>query len=215
MKNNGDNIDFNLKIILLAAGKSKRFKGIKLLAKAQQGNSITLIQHVLQQISASMNTLKINESNLYVATGIYHPQIADFIGEQFSPNFCGHAGKGMGHTIAQSVKEVLKDNNNTTHIMITLADQIALTSDNYIHLIKESLTTPDKLICAKVGDQIMPPAIFPSDYFADLMTLQGDKGAKPLLHANKNNLQKISMPNAAIDIDTPQDLILWYRNNRS
>ena len=43
--------DYHLKVILLAAGKSERFNGIKLLASVQQDDPITLVQHVLQQIN--------------------------------------------------------------------------------------------------------------------------------------------------------------------
>ncbi len=203
--------DYNLKIILLAAGKSERFNGIKLLAKAQQDDSITLIQHVLQQISAALDTLKITKKNLHIATGVYHSQITELIGESFFLNFCDNAKKGMGHTIAQAVKNTLEIDDKPSHIMITLADQVALTSNDYTQLIKESIASSDKLVCAKVGDKIMPPAIFPKNHFADLMILQGDKGAKPLLYSNKKNLLKIAIPNAAIDIDTPQDLINWHK----
>lgn len=207
MKNNG----YSLKIILLAAGKSERFNGIKLLAKVQQqDDSITLIQHVLQQISKALNILTIDENNLHVATGGYHPQLAQLIGNQYSLGYCEDAHSGLGHTIAQSVEKILINEDNTSHIMITLADQVALNSDDYTNLIKQSLATPDKLICAKADQEIMPPVIFPRTYFSDLMTLKGDKGAKVLLHANKENLQKVCLPNAAIDIDTLQDLYNWY-----
>lgn len=210
MKGNG----FNLKIILLAAGKSERFNGIKLLAKVQQqSDSITLIQHVLQQISKALNILNIDESNLHVATGGYHPQLEQLIANQYSLSYCENAHSGLGHTIAQSVEKTLKNEDNISHIMITLADQVALNSDDYVNLIKQSFATPDKLICAKVGQEIMPPAIFPYDYFTDLMTLKGDKGAKALLHVNKENLKQVLLSNAAVDIDTEDDLINWRKSN--
>ena len=205
--------DCNLKVIVLAAGKSVRFDGIKLLAKVeQQNNSIALIQHVLKQLSIALSLLNIDESNLYVATGDYHTQIAEFIGKQFTLGYCDHAHLGLGHTIAQSVEKTLKSDNNTSHIMITLADQVALSASDYVSLIKQFLASPDKLICAKADQEIMPPAIFPRHYFTDLMSLKGDKGAKALLHKNKENLQEVLLPKAAIDIDTQQDLINWHKN---
>lgn len=208
------NDNYNLKIILLAAGKSERFNDIKLLAKVgRQDGSITLIEHVLQQISVSLNRLNINESNLHIATGGYHAQIAKLIGNQYSLDCCENAHLGLGHTIAQMVGKILIADDNTNHIMITLADQVALSCDDYVHLIKQSTAMPNKLICAKAGLEIMPPAIFPCLYFSELMTLQGDKGAKVLLYANKDNLQNVLLPNAAIDIDTLEDLISWHKRD--
>ena len=213
-----NNNPYNLKVILLGAGKSERFKAIKLIAKVKhQSHSSHLIQYVLQQLIASLTTLKINKNNLYIATGCYHEQISAIIGKQVSLIYCSHAHLGLGHTIAQSVERVISDENNVSsrasHIMITLADQIALTTIDYVQLIEQSLLTPDKLICAKAAIDIMPPAIFPRHYFTQLVNLNGDQGAKALLDKNRENLQEIIIPNAAIDIDIKQDLINWHKSN--
>jgi len=207
-----NNENYHLKIILLAAGKSERFKAIKLLAKIEQkDNSVTLIEQVLQQISVSLKGLNIAEDNLQVATGIYHAELEKRIGNNYSLIFCQHADNGLGHTIAQSVENIVSNDSNTSHIMITLADQIALDAVDYTRLIKQSLTTPNKLICAKAAQEIMPPAIFPRRYFTQLMNLTGDKGAKAVLYKNKENLHEVIMENALIDIDTQQDLASWHK----
>jgi len=205
---------YRLKVILLAAGKSERFKAIKLLAKVKnQAHSNSLIQHVLQQITESLSELAIDKNNLHIATGKYHKQIAEVIGEQFTITYCSQANLGMGHTIAQSVERIVNIDDTTSHIMITLADQVALTADDYTQLIEQYLLTPEKLICVKSGCEIMPPAIFPRRYFNQLMNLTGDKGAKMLLNKNKKYLQEVFLPNAAIDIDTQQALINWQNTN--
>lgn len=204
---------YNLKVVILAAGKSERFNGVKLLAKLKpQPNSPSLIEHVLQQVSTSMKTLKIETSNLQIVTGGYHKQISALIGDQYSVNHCSDAHLGLGHTIAQSVAKIYNKNDDTTHIMITLADQVALTSEDYCKLIEQSILTPNKLVCANALLEIMPPAIFPHHYFTQLIELTGDKGAKALLYKNKNQLQQVSLPNAAIDIDTREDLLHWQNN---
>ena len=58
----------------------------------------------------------------------------------------------------------------------------------------------------------MPPAIFPAAYFSELMALKGDKGAKPILYANIENLETVNITHAERDIDTRQDLANWYNN---
>lgn len=251
---------YHLKIIVLAAGKSSRFNGIKVLApviKTSSKNtpqnlakehSISMIEHVLNEINLALSTLTIKPSNLQIATGKYHTEIAKLIGEKHSLIYCQDAHLGMGHTIANAVGSVLQqannaqdEANNISHVMITLADQIALNTDDYIKLIKQSMKMPAQLICAissQVAEQVAsngsiktfvnpptnssvntiaknktknigPPAIFPYQYFCDLIKLQGDKGAKALLHANEDNLETILLPNAKIDIDTPAELNNW------
>jgi molybdenum cofactor cytidylyltransferase len=215
--------DYNLKVILLAAGKSERFNGVKVLAKVQhKETSITLIEHVFHQISVALMELNIDEKNIQIATGRYHSQITTFFSEHENENsryifdYCEDAHLGLGHTISQSVGHMLTsahDNENSpSHILIALADQVALTADNYVTLIKQSLALPNKLVCAKAGQEFMPPAIFPATYFAALLHLKGDKGAKPILYANKENLKTVSIQHAEKDIDTQQDLVNWHIN---
>jgi len=212
---------YKLKVIVLGAGKSERFGDIKLLAKVKlSDDSLCLVEHVLQRISSALISLNISTANIHVTTGSYHQQISTKLGEQFSLIYCEDAHHGLGHTIAQSVEIITsiesefdsKTEANVSHIMIALADQVALNTNDYVRLIELSLKSPAQIICAEAEQKMMPPAIFPCHYFSDLMTLQGDKGAKALLHKNKDKLQTVQMPNALIDIDTKQDLIHWQYN---
>jgi molybdenum cofactor cytidylyltransferase len=206
--------DYNLKIVLLAAGKSERFNGIKVLAKLQQQEtSMTLLEHALQQLSLALKTLNISNKNIRVATGLYHQQISELLDDPNLLDYCEAAHLGLGHTIAQSVNNLLNDHKCISHIMITLADQVALNADDYSLLIKQSLALPEKLVCAKAGEELMPPAIFPYTYFTELAQLKGDKGAKPILYNNKDKLETVSIAHAEKDIDTQQDLLDWHNNN--
>ncbi len=206
--------DYQLKVIILGAGRSERFGDIKLLAKVKlSDDSLCLVEHVLQRISAALHVLNISTANIHLTTGRYHQQISTRLGTQFPLIYCQDAHMGLGHTIAESVETITsttsKNESDVSHIMITLADQVALETNDYVRLIEQSLKSPTQLICAKAEQKMMPPAIFPYHYFPDLMALHGDKGAKALLHKNKDKLQTVQMPNAIIDIDTKQDLINW------
>ena len=47
---------------------------------------------------------------------------------------------------------------------------------------------------------------FPAVYFDELLTLRGDRGARSIIKNHKENVIKIPFADAAIDIDTPEDL---------
>ncbi len=51
------------------------------------------------------------------------------------------------------------------------------------------------------------PAIFPRSLFPELARLRGDAGTRALLRRNSDRLVRVAMPSAAIDIDTPEDLL--------
>ena len=50
------------------------------------------------------------------------------------------------------------------------------------------------------------PAIFPRLSFSELAELRGDQGARMVLERNNYRLVRVPMSNAAIDLDTPEDL---------
>ena len=58
---------------------------------------------------------------------------------------------------------------------------------------------------------ICSPVIFPKGYFNALCQLQGDKGAKSIVMENLENIVKISIDEAAIDIDTQEDFLRWQQ----
>jgi CTP:molybdopterin cytidylyltransferase MocA len=51
------------------------------------------------------------------------------------------------------------------------------------------------------------PAIFPRSRFAELAELRGDMGARMLLQRNPDRVVRVPMDSAALDIDTPEDLL--------
>jgi len=50
------------------------------------------------------------------------------------------------------------------------------------------------------------PAVFNRNYFAALKTLPPQTGAKQVLRAHNDQVAKIEMEEAALDLDTPDDV---------
>lgn len=91
-------------------------------------------------------------------------------------------------------------------LMLLLGDQVAVTADDLKRL-AAAWKGQDNMIAASVYDQhVGVPAIFPSICFSELAELQGDRGARMVLERNQYRLIRVPMPNAAIDLDTPEDL---------
>jgi molybdenum cofactor cytidylyltransferase len=198
----------NIKTVILAGGNSVRFKGNKQLSLLNRnGSQIPLLQQTINTVSRALAIEKISIDNLYVATGASHWQIAEKISQPLY--YCDQAYRGMGHTIAQSVAMILKNDPQTTHILFTLGDQVALEINDYLILLQKMLAFPSHMVCAETGNSISAPAIFPHQYFTKLQALSGDKGAKTVLQKKQKQLIKLPMINASFDIDTQEDLIRW------
>ena len=74
---------------------------------------------------------------------------------------------------------------------------------------------PSCLVASRFKSQIGIPAIFPKDYYGQLLNIKGDQGAKGVLEANIQHLVSVPIIEAAIDIDTPKDLIAVRDSYRS
>lgn len=186
-------------LILLAAGQSKRFGGIKQLADIQ---GQPMICHCLSQYRQGETWIEgITQGHVMLGSS------ADLIREVLPNNVdtfvASYWQQGMGHTLAESMQLIAGD---TTHVFIALADQIALTQQNIIRLLDKAKRHPQYIIAAKYGDGFGAPVIFPRQYFSELAQLTGDKGAKILLMKYSQQIISLSMPEAVLDVDTPDDI---------
>lgn len=198
-----------LTVVLLAAGKGQRFQQscadknqaiqIKQLANI---NDIPLINHSINQLRPLAKQNKII-CNIYVVLGENQEKIKTVLPDDVNVLFAENYALGMGHTIADSVTSAAE---NSSHILIALADQALINTSHYHQLISNSLAEPEKIIATLSTEKLMAPAIFPKKYFTELMALQGDKGAGAMLKKNAIQVISVAYPSAKFDIDTLADL---------
>jgi molybdenum cofactor cytidylyltransferase len=91
--------------------------------------------------------------------------------------------------------------------MLLLADQPAVTADDLRRLAGTWRKQPQYIAAALYAGAPGVPAIFPRSVFQQLARLRGDQGARALLRRSADRLVRVPMPGAAIDIDTPEDLL--------
>jgi len=92
-------------------------------------------------------------------------------------------------------------------VMLLLADQAAVTADDLRRLAGSWRRQPQHIAAAHYGGACGAPAIFPRSSFRALTELRGDTGARLLLQRNPDRVVRVPMPSAAIDVDTPEDLL--------
>lgn len=183
----------HIEVLILAAGAASRF-----------GSAKQLISHLgkplLQHCIDKANTLC--PDRVSVVLGANHQKIEPQIsGAKIIRN--NHWQQGLGASIAVGVENIDPQSDG---LLILLADQIALTTEDLKLLLKafDGSNTVSAYYASRRG----VPALFPRSLYADLKLLSGDSGAKALLQRRDIDLVEIDLPQAVMDIDTPAD---WTR----
>ncbi len=92
-------------------------------------------------------------------------------------------------------------------LLLTLVDQLAVTSDDLRRLTHAWRRHPVLIAAALYGGAPGLPALFPAWAFPDLLGLRGESDPRIVLRRHSDRLARIPMPSAALDVNTPEDLL--------
>ena len=198
-----DSMNSKSAILIMAAGRATRFRHCKQLVNV---NGQPLIQHCLD------TTKRLNPDNNYILSGAWHSELQSAM-QNGSISEAGliyhpHWAQGLGSSIACGIRQLEADYDA---VMVILADQIAVDYEDLIKLM--SIFSGKNIACSKYKNRRGVPAVFGRNSFPELMQLNGDKGAKSLLYSDKFPVEICPMDNAAIDIDTQEDLQQWIQDH--
>ena len=177
--------------LILAAGEASRYGSCKQLADLD-GKSL-----LQQRIDVANEVLP---NRVFAVTGAHHHRIAPAIEHAellYNPDW----KKGLGASIAYGV-QTLQDRCDA--IMIMLADQVAVDASHLGEMMDRF--SGGNIVCARYKGSRGVPALFGRDCFDRLTKLKGNKGAKAFLNSVDRDVIEIDIPQAGIDIDTPEDL---------
>jgi len=180
--------------VVLAAGAASRFGTTKQLARIDDK---TLVQHSVELARevCGDNTILVTgyDSAAVAAAGmaarflLVNDRYADGIGSSISA-----AARATSHA--------------ADAILILLADQPLITADHLRALRQNWSGADDEIVATSFADTEGPPVLFPRATFESLTVLSGDKGARSVLHDARFKLKTVEFQEAAVDIDTPEQL---------
>ncbi|WP_341206758.1 nucleotidyltransferase family protein [uncultured Psychrosphaera sp.] len=193
--NNLDKTQPKLSIALLAAGQASRFGSPKQLA-CYQGQ--TLIERAIALLEGV-------NCELSIITGAHHSDIYQHltsISKEDHVVFNQDWQQGMSSSIKAAVRHCPED---CSGVMFITVDQIQLTQADIQSLIDLWRQESSRIVCAEYAGHRGVPAIFPRQYFSQLLDLDDDKGARNLIKSSPN-VSTVLLPNAELDIDTVAQL---------
>jgi len=192
-------------IIIMAAGASSRM-GCPKQALAFGGS--TLLGH------AAETALSSRAASVSVVLGASENVIgAELAGLPVrivpNPNWAA----GIGSTIHAGVAQAQTDP-NISSVILAVADQPHLTAETYNRIIAAHLSSGLPIIASQYSGTVGVPALFERRFFDSLLALPPDQGCKGLILSNAAKSMRLPCPEAAIDIDSPEDYSNLLRSIR-
>jgi CTP:molybdopterin cytidylyltransferase MocA len=200
----GDNTALNgamhdraaIAIVLLAAGEAARFGSPKQIASIGKR---AMVRH------CAINALG-TQVPVLVVTGAHREAVETALGALHvalvhNPDWA----TGMGTSLARGVRAARERNPTLRGVLIALADQPSISTDNLHTLLREHTQAPLAIVASRFGDRSGPPCVFPASCFGELEHLSGPSGARSVIERHAALCRAIDMPAAAHDIDTRED----------
>ena len=184
-----------LHAVVLAAGASTRFGSPKQLVRLRGRPLLHSAVASAVEVAGHCVTVVLGANAATLAPLLRHSPASVVINRDWPEGMASSIRVGLAH-LPGSAEAVL----------LLLADQAALTSEDLKRLVSAWRREPQSIAAAQYDAGLGVPAIFPRAHFAALTQLRGDQGARVLLRGAAH-LVRVPLPNAAIDIDTPEDLL--------
>jgi len=188
----------SLGLVLLAAGASKRlgnfpkqlleFRGKTLIRRAAESALASRCQIICVVLGANAERIKREIADLPIEIAV-NENWAD----------------GMGSSLKCGLGKLLEIEPNLSAVAVTLSDQPLIDSAIINRLIEVFLETQNPIVAADYAETVGVPAIFASSMFEEILNLSAGGGAKQIIKKYAASIGKISVPEAAFDVDTQKD----------
>jgi molybdenum cofactor cytidylyltransferase len=115
----------------------------------------------------------------------------------------GEWSKGLASSLVAGLSAVFKDA-SCDGVLVTLADQPLVDAAALKRLVA-AFDGERRIVASAYDDTIGVPAVFAREHIEDLMRLTGDAGAGAWLRSRSNDVTRVPLGVASLDIDSSSD----------
>jgi len=182
--------------IVLAAGASTRFGSAKQLVRLAGRPLLHTVVTRASEVTGNALIVVLGSGAAQLAPLLKHSPGSVVINQEWREGLASSIRAGVARLPAAC-----------SAVMLLLADQAAVTAEDLKRLAGSWRKQPQHMAAALYSGSCGAPAIFPRSAFRSLSELRGDTGARALLVRNPDRVVRVPMPSAAVDVDTPEDLL--------
>ena len=175
-------------LVLLAAGRSRRFDGDKLVEPFLDKPLAFHVVTALEKIPFLARIAVVSCTDLDFAALGYRVEL--------NPDPSLGQARSLCHGVL-AAREMGAD-----AVLVALADMPRVTAA-HIYRMFDAASGPDTVVASSDGVQPRPPALFGGNLFDNLLDLDGDQGARELIMRGRH---VVTSPAELVDIDTRADL---------
>jgi molybdenum cofactor cytidylyltransferase len=184
-------------VIILAAGSSSRLGKPKQLLPYKRKN---LLQHAIVGAEQSDTKYQI------LVLGANEMLIRDNINPNSTVIVSNPAWEeGMAGSLQVAVKHLLGLDPDLDQILVMLCDQPFVDSILLNTMIQKQSASDKGIVACQYKGTLGVPVLFTKTYFAEILDLSGNGGAKNLIQENLQDVIALDFPEGGIDIDTMED----------
>lgn len=183
--------------VVLAAGAAERMGCPKQLLEV---GGRSLVRRAAEAV------LELGVGRVVVVLGAHADRVAPELAG-LRVTVASHDGwrEGMGSSLRAGV-EALATEAELAGILVTLADQPCVDAGVLGRVVSAFREGGADAVASGYADAVGVPALFGPSWFARLRALEGEQGAGRLLRAAPDAVRVVPVPEAALDVDTPDDL---------
>lgn len=187
----------NIGVILLAAGNSSRLGRPKQLLDYE---GRTLLQHSIQVAVES------NANPVVVVVGAKAETIKHEIqGKEIKVVENEEWEEGMASSIRCGIQAFSQLTPGAEGTILMVCDQPFVTASLLNELITAHQKTGKPIVACGYENTFGPPVFFHHSVFQELLSLQGDIGARAILSQHSDDVEIIPFPKGNFDVDTEAD----------
>ncbi|HQQ97312.1 MAG TPA: nucleotidyltransferase family protein [Cyclobacteriaceae bacterium] len=112
---------------------------------------------------------------------------------------------GMGSSLKAGLTYLLRRQDKPEAVMVLVCDQPRLTAQHLRALITTYRNTKKSIVASHYGGTDGVPALFDQSLFPELLMLPDEQGARKVIAVHEESVVRVSFPEGAIDLDTPED----------
>lgn len=185
--------DGRIAAVILAAGKSRRLRQPKQL--------IQLAGESLLRRTARL-AVEAGCAPVFVVLGYEAERMCpELNGLAVQPLTNENWAEGMGASVRCGVAAA---QGAADGVLLLVCDQPRLSADHVRALLTRHEETGALITASAYGGRLGVPAVFAAQFFAELLQIHGDRGARQVIEQHGDAVQVVEWPEGALDIDWPE-----------